>query len=292
MTLHHKSLLVLLSIPLLWGLTFPLIKMASFYMNAESFIASRCVLALLALLPFVLLRLFILSKQQVFHGLILGVLNGANIACQTVGLKTLDPASSAFISGMGVVFVPFLAPLFGLKKPTRLNYFCSFLCLLGLYILTGAHLAQNVVGVSWTLGCALFYALFVVYLQKAKPSNEEVLVFAFYQILGAALLGIVLSVHLGFHLVVNGVTASALIFCGVITTTLVIILQTQYQRYVPATQVILIYALEALFASLFSYFLVREHFSLRFILGGIVMIGSILLNELRPKILLHLCSNS
>lgn len=290
LTQHYKAFLILLLIPILWGFTFPLIKMASPYMSAESFVALRCLLAMLALLPFVFLCLFSLSKQKILQGLILGFINGANIVCQTIGLKTLDPASSAFITGIGVIFVPFLSPLFRLKKPTTINYLCSLLCLLGLYVLTGARLHQNMSGVLWTVGCAFFYALFVVYLQKIKPNKNDVTLFAFYQIAGACVLASLLNWHTGFHMEFNLITMSALLFCGVIATTLVVILQTRYQQYVSANQVILIYSLEALFASLFSYLLIQEHFTFRFFMGGIIMVGSIILNELQPKLARHLAS--
>lgn len=283
-TQNHKALLILLLIPMLWGLTFPLIKIASLDFNAESFVAIRCLLAMLVLLPFVFSRLFSFSNRKILQGLILGLLNGANIICQTQGLKKLDPASSAFITGIGVIFVPFLLPLFGLKKPTAMNYICSLLCLFGLYVLTGAILNKNMDGILWTVACALFYAVYVVYLQKIKPNKVDVMLFAFYQIMGSCLLATLIAFHDDFYIVFNLKTVFALSFCGVITTALVIIMQTQYQQYVSASQVILIYSLEALFASLFSYLLVQEHFTLCFTIGGLLMIASILLNELQPKL--------
>jgi len=280
---HTRALLIILMIPVLWGLTFPFIKMALPYTNAESFVAIRCFLATIALLPFTAKYLFKLSKKRILQGTLLGIFNGASFICQTIGLKTLDPASSAFITGMCVLFVPFLLPLFKLGRPRLINYCCSFIFLFGLYVLTGAELNQNVIGVLWTLACALFYALFVVYLQKINPEKDEVLVLAFYQVAASFVLASLLTVHSSLHIVFNLLTISTLVFCGVITTSLVVVLQTRYQQYVPSNQVILIYSLEALFASLFSYLLIDEHFTMRLVIGGGIMLVSILINEFQEQ---------
>lgn len=276
---HIKALFILLLIPIIWGLTFPIIKMALPYINAELFVAIRCLLAILSLLPFIAKRLFKISKKSILQGLILGALTGATFISQTQGLKTLDPASSAFITGIGVIFVPFLLPLFGLGKPKFIHYICALLFLLGLYILTGASLNQNLIGVLWTLACAFFYAVFVVYLQKVKPNKDEVLVLAFYQVIASFLLASLVSVNTSFHIVLNLYTIGALLFCGVIATSFIVILQTRYQQYVPANQVILIYSLEALFASLFSYFIIHEQLTMRLLIGGAMMLSSVLINE-------------
>ncbi|EKD55373.1 MAG: transporter, drug/metabolite exporter family [uncultured bacterium] len=281
----HKALLLLLIVPLLWGLTFPAIKIAAPYISAEYFVVLRSLLAAVTLLPFTYFKLTTLSKRRVVDGLVLGALNGATLVCQTIGLKYLDPASSAFITGIGVIMVPFLLPLFNLGKPRLLNIFCSLMCLLGLHILTGALYPENLKGIFWTVGCATFYAIFVVYLQKINPRKEEVSALAFYQVIGTILLASVLALPQPMHIVFNQETCLSLFFCGC-TTSVVLILQTRYQKFVAAPQVILIYSLEALFAAFFSYLMIGEVFSLRFMIGGIVMLGSILLNELgRPNVL-------
>jgi len=134
--------------------------------------------------------------------------------------------------------------------------------------------------VLWTLACAFFYALFVVYLQKVKPKKHEVLLFSFYQIIGSGIFASFLLLPTIPHSIFNMTTIVALGFCRICATALVLILQARYQQYVPATQVMFIYSLEALFAALFSFILLHEHFSLQSLCGGLLMLASIVLNEL------------
>src|SRR3990167_468545 len=100
---HSKALLLLLIVPLLWGLTFPVIKIAAPYINAEYFVVLRSLLAMVTLMPFTYFQITTLSKRRMAEGLLLGALNGASLVCQTIGLKYLDPASSPFITGIGVI---------------------------------------------------------------------------------------------------------------------------------------------------------------------------------------------
>lgn len=278
MNQYKKSLLILLFIPMIWGLTFPLIKMATPYINSPAFVAVRFALAIVALLPFVLSRLFVISMRRMLQALLLGVLNAACLICQMIGLETLDVPSSAFITSTAVIIVPFLLPLFHLGKIRLLNIFCSALCLLGLYILTRATLHQNITGVLWTLLCGLFYALFVVYLQKIQPQQHEVLLLAFYQMLGSVILASLFLHSSTMHITFNFISIMALGFCSIIATTFILILQTRYQQNVPAAEVMLLYALESIFASLFSFLLLHQPITLNIILGGLLIISSIWVN--------------
>lgn len=287
MNQHKKSLIILLCAPIIWGLTFPLMKMASAYINSQVFVAVRFLLAIISLLPFVFARLFAFSIKRILQALILGVLNGTSLICQMIGLKTLDSSSSAFITATAVIIVPFLLPLFNLGRIRLLNIICSVLCLLGLYILTSANLHQNISGILWTLLCGIFYAFYVVYLQKIKPKKNEALLLAFYQMLGSGLLASLFFNPTAMHITFNFSTIIALVFCSLIATTLILILQTRYQQYIPATEVMLIYSLAAIFASIFSFLLLGEHFTLNMVLGGLLILISILINELYPEIFLR-----
>jgi len=132
MTRHRTALLILMLVPMLWGLSLPLVKMASAYMRAEVFVTIRFLLAAFSLLPWVLMKLGGLSKKRISQAFLLGVLNGACLICQTIGIKTLDAASSAFIADLAVLIVPFLLPVFQLGMLRLLNIVCALLCLLGL----------------------------------------------------------------------------------------------------------------------------------------------------------------
>jgi len=124
-------------------------------------------------------------------------------------------------------------------------------------------------------------------LQKIKLQKQGVIILAFYQIIGASILACCLSLttHAHSHLELHPIAVPALIFCGIVATSVVLILQTRYQQYVPATQAVLIYALELVFAGIFSFLIVGEHFTWRLVVGGTVIFFSILLNEFAAKFL-------
>ena len=66
-----------------------------------------------------------------------------------------------------------------------------------------------------------------------------------------------------------------------ISTCLAFLLQTAAQKYTSASSASLILSMEALFASIFSFFLLHEEISPMMMLGGVLILGSILLVEYR-----------
>src|SRR3989338_5306782 len=102
---------VLFIVAVLWGGTFPFIRDAMQSTDPYWFVGIRCLLAALVLVPFVWPLLKQTDRQVLIGGAILGALNAAIYIFQTLGLRTISSGTSAFITGMSVVFVPFLLPL-------------------------------------------------------------------------------------------------------------------------------------------------------------------------------------
>lgn len=279
MSLSKQALLALLLVNLIWGITFPLISLSAHFIDAYSFVALRCMAAVLAMLPFIWRRIHTASGALIQASLLLGFFCSLAFVTQTIGLKTIDPAESAFVTGLNVILVPFFAALLGLGRLKLFNLFCAGLCLVGLYILTGAKFGRIDVGVYWTMACAVFYALFIVYLQKESRAINNPALMTFYQVLGGGLTASMFLLYEPIHIILNATVIIAVLFCGVCATSLAIWLQTRYQRYLRPTTVALIYCLEPIFAALCSFAIVGEPLTLRLLIGGSIIIFSIFLTE-------------
>ncbi len=275
-----KAYLALILVTMFWGMTFPLINLAANSTTAYTFVFFRFVLAALIMIPLFIKYMRQKEKKLLFYGFILGLINTVTYTSQTIGLQTLDPASSAFITGLSIIIVPFLAPLFGLHKPTIYDLLFGVICLYGLYLLTGASLGKIVPGVYWTIVCAFFYAVYLVYLQKVTLVIKQHDLLAFYQVMFTGLLAGIycLPQHNVIHF--NSSVIIAIVYCAIFATLIVFILQTRYQRFLPAVQVAMIFALEPIFASFFSYFITNEKFSLQFFAGSGLIFFSIVMAEL------------
>lgn len=270
----------LVLVTLIWGATFPLIHAAVENVNATVFVATRLLIASLFLLPFAWKEFRCLSKPLLLYGFILAVISGGVYITQTVGLETISSARSAFITGISVVLVPLLQPFFKFRKPNALELLSALLCLSGLYILTGANLAAISVGDVWTLGCALFYALSVLYLQVISHHFKSALLLTFLQMALALPLFFILTIHQSFHGLLAPAVITGLLFCAIISSGLGLYLQVRYQQKTTAAKAALIYSLEPVFASLFGYLLNGEKLGLNIWIGGGIILSSLIIPEL------------
>ena len=273
--------LILLFITFAWGLTFPLIGNAVQNVDPVLFVMIRFFLAALALLPFVLLSSGLsVSKDVIYAGMILGALNAISYVAQTIGLQTISSAQAAFITGISVVLIPFVLPLFAMGRPTKKDILCSLICLLGLFVLTDASSFHFSSGALWVLCCAVAVAFAISYIQKASMRINALNSLAFYQILFTAVFIVPFSFGKNYSPLLLPSVMGSIAFCAIIATSLVLWLQTKYQRYTTATRAAMIFCFEPIFASVFGYLINAEQIGYRVAIGGALILLSVLLSEL------------
>jgi len=272
-----KANIYLVLVTVMWGLTFPLIREAVSYIHASTFVFIRFGLAAICFLPFAYANFRKSSKALLIAGLALGVLNSGIYIFQTTGLETISASRSAFITGSNVLFVPFLLPLFQLGRPRKIDIISALICLLGLYILTGSNLHGISRGDLWTLASALCYAVSVVFVQWVSPRLKGYSLLTFYQILFAVPIAAIISAGNGFSGIFHIKVLIAVLFCSIVATIIGLYLQMKYQQYTTATRAALIFSLEPVFASIFAYFINGDPITSHMLLGGGVVLLSIII---------------
>lgn len=275
-----KGDLVLVFITLCWGITFPLIENAMHEINPFTFVMIRFSLATLILLPFMLCYLKQSQPIKLIQGgIILGILNTITYSFQSLGMVTVTASHAAFITGISVIIVPFILPLFSLGKPNKLDVFCSLICLIGLFFLTGADLNTFNLGDFWILICAFFVAITIVYLQKISQQLQQLELLAFYQIIFTAFFSGLLAYDKSFYGLFNSNALIAILFCSIVATSLVLFLQTKYQKFTTANRAAMIFCLEPIFGSLFGYLINGEKLTFISFVGATLIILSIFGSE-------------
>lgn len=277
-----KANLYLVMIAAFWGLTFPISHRVIQYISPSLFIFLRFSLAALCLLPMVIYNRS--DKRVVYAGIVLGLLNSGTFLFQTIGLQYIDPARSAFITGMSVLFVPFLLPFFKLGFPKLVDIICALVCLLGLYILTGANLHQLNFGDFITMACAFCVAVTISFVQWVTHHIKSYGILNFYQVLftiPVASLGT--FHHAGWQNLFHPIVLFGLVFCVIFATVMALHIQLKYQQHTTATMVALIFVLEPVFASIYSVLLGDASLRLPLIVGGAVIIFSLVIPALASR---------
>jgi len=271
-----------------WGGTFVVVKGALADSSVFVFLALRFALAagLLAVLQRRSWRK--IDGGALRAGAVLGTLMFAGFAFQTAGLTLTTPSKSAFITGILVVLVPLFLAVFGRKKIGRWIWAGVAAAVVGLYLLTVpvtgfAHLN---VGDVLTLFCAALYATHIITISHYVPQYSSGLL-VFVQVAATAVLSVV-AVPLG---AVAGWEAprvawtpgliAAVVGTAVVATVGTLLGQVWAQKYAPPSHVALLLTLEPVSAAVISYFVEGERLGGRALAGAALILGGILLAELK-----------
>jgi drug/metabolite transporter (DMT)-like permease len=280
MTQRAQSELFLVLCTLIWAATFPVAKLGLRDASPIVLIAVRFWIALVIFYPFCRAEVLTIDGRTARRGAILGILLFGGFLTQTVGLHYTTASKSAFITGLLVVFTPIFQWILEGKVPKRGNIIGVILVSCGLYLLTAPQGAGFNRGDALTLGAAMLYALYLVYLDMITRQHSFIQL-TFLQILVTALLA-----SSSFYLLEKPYLywtwslLLALAYLAILATLLALYLITKHQRQTTPTRSAVIFSLEPLFAAIFSYFILGEQLGRVALAGGSMILAGLLVSEL------------
>ncbi len=227
-----------------------------------------------------------MGKEDLIAGGVVGIFLFLGFTLQTYGLVHTTPSNSAFITATKVMIVPLLGLVFLRDKPSTRTMVASLACLVGITALSlnfDQGFSSFGYGELLTFLCAVSFA-FHTFSLGYFVRRVHVKRLIFLQLAVAAFFSTVLfMVQTGGDLtfVKPDKGLFAILYLGVLATGIAYILQTVGQKYVVASKAALIIATESLFASILSVLLGFESVSIQLLIGGSLIMGSILITEMR-----------
>jgi drug/metabolite transporter (DMT)-like permease len=187
------------------------------------------------------------------------------------------PSKSAFLTGFSVILVPVIMMLSGFRMgPATLVG--GILGLLGIYLLVApSGLATVNRGDILTLAGALSFAFHIIFVgHYAKKFSFRHLVPVQILVVGlVSLVALPFVSNQTLHL--TGRLVGAILVTAVLATGVAFSVQNWAQQYTPAAHTALIFALEPVFAALFSWLVIGEHLGGRVLLGsGLILAGMVI----------------
>lgn len=276
----NPGILILLLVTLVWGTTFPLLKSASADLGGVEISAFRFIAAAVCMSPFLLRA----PRRAWIDGALLGVLALASYVAQAYGLQFISSNRSAFLTSLNVLMVPLLGLAFGGRLTWTAMAAAAMACVgIGLMSWEGGG---NLAGDAATIVCALAYALYVIVLSQRSARHEA-------KHLAATQIAVMAVLATAWMLLQPAETletlharamphVTTLLYLGAVATAGMLFLQAVGQRRVAAEKAALIYALEPVFAALFGWMWLGELLGWRGVAGGAIVIGALVLAELRP----------
>lgn len=278
--------LLLVTVTMFWGTSFALVKEVLEATSVPNLMFIRFGLTALFLLPVALIKQRGFSRDLIRPGIICGLLLFSAFLTQANGLVHTSASRSGFITGLNVILVPIFAIFLLRRMPTKQALIGAGLAFGGLYFLTAMGGTEELpfnIGDVWSLGCAIVFAGHIVALGRYSPGLDSFWL-AYVQFVVIALASMGWATASGdLNLSVDWSVIGAAAFLAVTCTIYAFWTQTWAQKYTTPTRTAIIYALEPVFAAIFAMWWLGESMGLWALVGGGMIIGGILISELKTE---------
>ena len=269
----------LLAVSAAWGLSFVVMKDPIAKQSVNSFLFTRfllAVIAMVALQPSVLKKM---SSEILIKGFIAGLLLGSGFILQTLGLARAGAAITGFITGLYVVATPLIASIVLKIKISRFTWGCVLLATAGL-----ALLSLN----GWSIGtgeilvllCAIAFGAHIVTLGQWS-NGLDAYAMTVVQLATCALLTGVISFGQGYEAPANLSGWIVIFYTAVVCTAVAFVIQTWSQAHISATKVAVIMTMEVVFAALFAVIFGGETLTLKVLIGGAMVLAAMFMIVLK-----------
>ncbi len=279
----YWGILGLLTVTIIWGGGFVASDIALETLSPFQIMAIRFFIAAVCMTILGGKQLRTIKKDEVKCGFLLGTALFAAFALQIIALQYTTPSKNAFLTATNVVFVPFIALVIYKKKIELRSLIGAGMAIVGAGVLSLQSDFSVNLGDGLTLLCAVGFAFQIFltgeYVGRIRPS-----VLNFLQMTTACILSIVgLCLKREFDFAPSMESILAVVYLGVVSTTVCYLLQTVSQKYVDETKSAIILSMEAVFGTVFSVILLGESVTVRMIIGSALILSAVLVSEIQPK---------
>ena len=271
----YLAQILLVFVTLIWGATFIIVKDALNDAGPFAFGTLRFTIAGILTLVIVNKSIFTLTKTEIIGGLICGFCLFCGYAFQNFGLMQTSASKSAFITSVSVLMVPIILYLFNIQKIKMKVWFAVVLATIGLYFLLDPRGGMMNWGDILTFGCALGFAVHIIFQGYYVKKNVRVLPFFLVQawvVVGLSFINSLLFEPI--FAIWSPRLISALLVTGIAATFIAILLMIWAQQILNPSETAIIFAMEPVFATVFAIIFAGEILGLwGYIGGGLIVLA-------------------
>lgn len=287
MRTERWGLMALLVVTLVWGTTFPAMKLLSAQLDALQIIWGRFAIALLVLAPL----WWGMRRSERRWGLLLGALLFLAFWLQIEGLARTSSNRNAFVTGLNVLVVPIIAmAALGRRYGWRLWAACALACA-GMALMFHENEPWNL-GDSLTLASTVFYAIYILTLEESarrtllQPLRATRMAAAQASVMLAASTALLLlrggELPLARLPSLDVEALMALLYLGLLASVVVVTLQAWGQQRVDAMRSAIVFGLEPVFAALTAWALLGEHLGWAGWGGAAMIVTALVFSQSQP----------
>lgn len=275
---------ILLVTAFIWGLAFVFQRSGMDHVGPILFSFARFVIGALAILviwymvekPSSIITFNRTNRQAA----ILGVVLTAGMVLQQAGLMYTTAGRAGFLTGIYIVFVPFIGIFFRTKTewPTWVGI---VLAIMGLYFLAQVQTDEFFVGDILVLLSAVVFALHLLLTKRlAEQTSSFRLVFVQF-VVGALITLVMVPIFESWNWQGLRDATGALLYVGVMSSAVAFYLMAVGLRSAPASHGAIILSFEAVFAAICGWWLLNEHLTQIEMIGCAFILAGGLISQLK-----------
>ncbi|AVP55691.1 EamA family transporter [Clostridium tetani] len=281
----------LLIVAIIWGSGFVATKNALDSISPFFITTLRFSISTLAIGIIFFKRIKNIDISHLKAGFIIGFFLFSAFSTQTIGLLYTTASKQAFLTGTNVVMVPFFYWFISKEKPNLYNITATFLCLIGISLLTldgSMHINK---GDLLTLICAIFFACHVVatgyFTKKYDP-----IILTFTQFFVTTILSFLSMIILeGVPSAIPKEGIFPVFYLGIFSTFIAFLIQTIAQRYTSPSHTAIVLCLESVFGTILSCILLGDKFTYKIFIGCVLIFLAIITAETKWEFLRDINKN-
>lgn len=274
----------MLVVAFIWGTTFVVVKDALKDIGPFLFLGLRFILAFIALALMSFDNIRKLRPATLLSGALLGFFLFIGYVNQTVGLKYTTASNAGFITGFSVILVPIIYCLINRCWPSFRTIVTVVTATAGLYLLSFPDHAMTLArGDLLVLICAFGFAFHIVFVDRYSHQHNAVAITG-VQILFTGVLCLTIGLIVEpwpVHFSSRALLAIAV--TAIFATALAFLAQNYLQKFSTPTRFAIVLTTEPVFAALTGYFLAGEIMSRQGIVGGGLIVLSMLISVLTRR---------
>ena len=220
----------------------------------------------------------ILKKSFISSIFLLGIL-----LFQTIGLSLTTVAKSGFITTLYTLFIPIITMIAFKKKYRPTFWILLLMAMLGMALMSNLEIKDLNLGDFYTLICAVFGALHIIYVGQIANNIDSPVEFNFLQNFFVALMSTVIAFVFKGTVDISVVfepghnVLIGLLYLGIFSSMISFTAQIVAQKKIPDHIAGLIFLTEAPFAAMFGFLILNETLNAMNLFGASVILLAVIL---------------
>ena len=265
----------------LWATAYIAVKQIVEDVPPGLLLAFRFTLAALILAAICIPKFKLMSKDLLFSGVKMGIAMFFEFFLFTAGLQFTTASKSSFIIASYIILLPIAYLIIRRKKPTGSDVLASVICMVGVCLLLANGLTAFNKGDLLCAGCAVAYAVHIVYSSKFSKQYDGWLLNLVQMGTVAVIAWIVTLISGDFRMIGQGpLPIGAFFFLAIVCSIAPYFLCLFGMKRVSTTTSGILLSFESVFATLLAVLMLGDPVYWQLVAGGIVIIGSSFVSEI------------